>query len=218
MFFSYFLKGLVMKRIVLFMSFALIFSGCLSFKTEIRQNRSTLVVKETTNLYLLENDTPTNQVIGEAKTGERLQSYQYITGASFIYCVDYAGKKAWVREFSVYSEGEYQLFMQRTEFEVDSAKNNESWARATIAISKYSTMKLQLSNDFLLETYNPLTYTDKAFTITRMPKGTKFLYDVKVRTKSGNYVSECTQLSKLVAFYIANGERINEFPYTQCRD
>lgn len=78
------------------------------------------------------------------------------------------------------------------EFDVTKEKAAELWGKAQVWITQYSSMKIQIATDYVLQTFNPPSgqheYTPKyGYTVTKAPQGEGF--HVAVECSYGGFVN-----------------------------
>lgn len=92
-------------------------------------------------------------------------------------------EKPWVEQLPAKDEEKAALTKAReTGAKFKMAKDssaNDAWARAQVFVSKYSTMKLAESTDFVIETYAPNGWAKYGYAISRTPIGEEFEFEVK---------------------------------------
>lgn len=65
-----------------------------------------------------------------------------------------------------------------THFTLPLSQDKDAWARANYYVGEHATMKIQVSTDYKIETFNTITDDDRSFAISRLPQGDQVTYDV----------------------------------------
>jgi len=69
------------------------------------------------------------------------------------------------------------------EFTMPKSEEDEVWGRAQSFIGRFSSMKLQIVTDFVIQTYNPRdTDVDFGYYVTKTPMGDKIKINVQCNT------------------------------------
>jgi hypothetical protein len=115
-------------------------------------------------------------------------------------------------------EQEYMAKVNATSpsFEMDKAKSEEAWSRGNLFISRFSGMRVQSSNDYVVSTYDPNASETGTigYNLTKEVTGNKVRFTVKCLTKFMNmkYTEEvCRNNEKIMAHYMASGELKDKF-------
>jgi hypothetical protein len=86
--------------------------------------------------------------------------------------------------------------------------NNEAelaWGRAQSYIGRFSSMKLQVATDYVIQTYNPESAWEFGYTATRTPGINHALFDVGCQTGGTLGADEAEQNAHIFAYYIKTG-------------
>jgi len=93
------------------------------------------------------------------------------------------------------------------EFTIPASEAEEAWGRAQSFIGRFSSMKLQIVTDYVIQTYNPPSGTvDFGYYVTKTPIGDSV--KISVQCVTGNmFAWEDAKLNAhILAYYIATGE------------
>lgn len=95
-------------------------------------------------------------------------------------------------------------------FSVEKAASDAAWDRARSFVAKYATMKIQTSNDFLVETFNP-SDSGVAYKVTRspLPDG-KVEFEAQVFVKHTSMSLCAEQNAHVLAHYAQSGSALCE--------
>jgi len=93
------------------------------------------------------------------------------------------------------------------EFTIPKGEADEAWGRAQSFIGRYSSMKLQIATDFILQTYNP-SGIDFGYYVTKTPMGDNVQITVRGLTDSWFAVAAANKNAHILAYYIKTGELI----------
>lgn len=194
---------------------ALVISGCTA-----TLSRTPHAIKQyfiaTTDAWV---DTDDGREIPVAQ-GDTLLSTSYesisdmLVGSKTKYFVVYKGEKGFIMHVKatayrndqdkILPEYDYNVSQQPTTFTLLSPQDKDAWARANYYVANNSDMKIQVSTEFLIDTYNPTNLEEQAFTISRFPQSDKVQYEVK---RGGNAPQEC-------AYFIHTGKTRKDFYLT----
>lgn len=92
-------------------------------------------------------------------------------------------------------------------FSVERSKGDDAWGRAQSFLGRYSSMKLQIATDFVIQTYNPTEdEVDFGYSVTKTPIGDNF--EFQVGCSCGNMFggSEARRNAHILSYYIMSGE------------
>jgi len=95
----------------------------------------------------------------------------------------------------------------KTTFVITQNEDKDAWARANYYVTKNSSMKIQTSNDYLLENYYRKNQDGISFKISRLPQQDKVLYEVTSYSGIGYDEIE----SKKAAYFIKTGKVIKDY-------
>jgi len=95
----------------------------------------------------------------------------------------------------------------KTTFVITQNEDKDAWARANYYVTKNSSMKIQTSNDYLLENYYRKNQDGLSFKISRLPQQDKVLYEVTSYSGIGYDEIE----SKKAAYFIKTGKVIKDY-------
>lgn len=101
-------------------------------------------------------------------------------------------------------------------FEMEKAKSDEAWSRGNSFISRFSGMKVQSSNEYLVSTYDPNASENGTigYTLMKELNGKKVKFTIACQTKALNFkytADVCRTNEKLMAHYMATGELQEKF-------
>jgi hypothetical protein len=107
--------------------------------------------------------------------------------------------------------GGNRFISSATTFTVPTSGAPEAWARAQSFVAKYSSMKIQLVNDFLIDTYNPSKVTlafNYGYNVVKTPMpGDKVEIVVSCTHNQGLLSSDnAARNAKILAHYMKTGE------------
>jgi hypothetical protein len=93
------------------------------------------------------------------------------------------------------------------EFTVPKSQSADAWGRAQTFIGRFSSMKLQVVTDYVIQTYNPdpnglIGY---GYYVTRTPTGSGDEFTVKCITNNIFSGGEANRNAHIAAYYIKNG-------------
>jgi hypothetical protein len=192
------------KRTIGLMLLLIVIVGCAgTFSVQRTPARPMIVMGK--DIPLHKNATWGN-AIKTLQTGDSVTVIGYEGG--FLYSA--AGKDTgFISEGDLKSPTQMEAMNQPLEFKVPKADIEDTWGRANLFIAKYSTMKLQMATDMLLETYNPVTSTDYGYSITKTPMKDNVQITVSCTPYQGNALShnddEANENAHACAYYIATG-------------
>jgi hypothetical protein len=92
-------------------------------------------------------------------------------------------------------------------FSVERSKGDDAWGRAQSFLGRFSSMKLQIATDFVIQTYNPTeSEVDYGYSVTKTPIGNNF--EFQVRCSCGNMFggAEARKNARILSYYILTGE------------
>lgn len=74
------------------------------------------------------------------------------------------------------------------------SQSEDAWGRATVYVNKYSSLRIQVASDNIIDTYNPVTdrngvRSGHGYTITRRSIGDSVV--IEIETKGGSPYGEC---------------------------
>lgn len=96
---------------------------------------------------------------------------------------------------------------QAWEFNLPKSESEPAWGRAQNFISKYSSMRIQVATDYVIETYDPSNGNVAfGYGVTRMMEGDSVAFTVRV--SSGNMFAGAyrTMNGDILSYYIATGQ------------
>ena len=93
------------------------------------------------------------------------------------------------------------------EFTIPKGEADEAWGRAQSFIGRYSSMKLQIATDFIIQTYNPGSLSGFGYYVTKTPMGDNV--QITVQGLTDIYLASANQNAHILAYYIKTGELIN---------
>jgi len=86
--------------------------------------------------------------------------------------------------------------------------NNEAeiaWGRAQSFVGRFSSMKLQVATDYVIQTYNPESAWEFGYAATRTPGIGHALCDVDCQTGGTLGADEAEQNAHIFAYYVKTG-------------
>jgi len=92
-------------------------------------------------------------------------------------------------------------------FSVSKDKSDEIWKRINFFITEYSMTKIQVATEFIIETNNPGTMGEFAYSASRTTKGDSVEFKVKCVGPSGSE-KLADRNAHVLAYYAATGESI----------
>lgn len=96
------------------------------------------------------------------------------------------------------------------EFTILKSEADEAWGRAQSWVGKFSSMKLQIATDFVIQTYNPgFTDVDFGYYVTKTPMGDNVQITVKCITGNWFCGTDAKTNAHILAYYIKTGELSN---------
>jgi len=118
-------------------------------------------------------------------------------------CFQCATTKSLTRE-----EADYLMAIRRSPltFQLPKAQADDAWGRAQSFIGKYSSMKLQVVTEFVLQTYNPSDYK-YGYYVTKTPMGENVEFSIQCLT-AGFFADQnaAERNAYILAWYIKTGE------------
>lgn len=101
-------------------------------------------------------------------------------------------------------------------FEVEKAKSDEAWSRGNSFINRFSGMRIQSSNDYLVSTYDPNASDSGTigYTLMKELQGNKVKFTITCQSQALNFKytpDVCRTNEKLMARYMATGELNEKF-------
>jgi hypothetical protein len=101
-------------------------------------------------------------------------------------------------------------------FEMEKAKSDEAWSRGNSFISRFSGMRVQSSNEYLVSTYDPNASDNGTigYTLMKELNGNKVKFTITCQTKALNFKftpDVCRNNEKVMAHYMATGELNEKF-------
>ena len=114
-----------------------------------------------------------------------------------------------------YAEQQYyaRLRAQPTAFVMPTSQAEQAWARAHAFITRYSSMKIQTSSQYVLQTYNPVgDWPRWGYTVNRMPGGADMVqFEVWCMCCNPFNKADTIQNAKALALYMQTGELMPYF-------
>lgn len=115
-------------------------------------------------------------------------------------------------------EEEYLKLVWATplDFLVSNEKAETAWARIQGFIGKYSTMKIQIATDYVVQTYNA-EYEEFGYTATKTPDVTHTKFSVRCQTISirsfhkTDYSKQAELHGHILAYYAIKGDVMPKF-------
>jgi hypothetical protein len=100
--------------------------------------------------------------------------------------------------------------MQPLEFDMNKEESTDAWGRAQSFVAQYSSMKIQIATDYVIETYNPVsrsTLVAFGYHITKTPIGGSRVR-VMVKCSSDNmFAGDMARVNaQILAYFIQTGE------------
>lgn len=96
---------------------------------------------------------------------------------------------------------------QRTVFFISKDKAEDSWGRAQAFVGRYSSMKVQVATDYIIQTFNPIgTEVAFGYSISKAPVDGGFEFSVKVSYSNMFTGSDAEQNAKVCSLYILTGK------------
>jgi hypothetical protein len=92
-------------------------------------------------------------------------------------------------------------------FSVSKDKSDEIWKRINFFITEYSMTKIQVATDLIIETNNPGTMGEFAYSASRTTKGDSVEFKVKCVGPAGSE-KLADRNAHVLAYYAATGESI----------
>jgi len=86
-----------------------------------------------------------------------------------------------------------------------NSEADDAWGRAQSFIGKYSSMKLQVAMDYVLQTYNPTT-ANYGYYVTRTPMGDETEFDVRCLYEGFMGAQRQEINARVLAYYMQTGE------------
>jgi len=199
--------------------FLVIYFGCSTTEnvTDVQPKKMVL----TSSSQLKDGNSPFSKSLAELKKGDTIT----VTGKWYsTYRAEFKGKTGYIFEMDVESlaeftkrhneeleksEGLKEVSKFGTKVFVPKDSVGDAWGRAQVFLTKYSTMKIQIATDFVLETYNPTKSGGYGYEITKTPVPSGYEISVKCNT---SYLSdkEQTQLNAHVCTYFIKTGIIKE--------
>ncbi len=113
------------------------------------------------------------------------------------------------------SNTEERIYLQNVEsfplkFIISKKEAPDAWGRAQSWVAQYSSMKIQVLSDYVIQTYNPegLRY---GYYVTKTPMGDDV--EIKVEGITGNMFNKdkAERNARILAYYIKTGKLIPKF-------
>jgi hypothetical protein len=102
--------------------------------------------------------------------------------------------------------------LQPTTFSINKNKAEMGWGRAQGFIGKYSSMKLEIATNYILQTFNPAqSHVDFGYYVTRTPSDSTDEFSIECVYGNMFTQSDATLNAKIMAYYIATGVIKPEF-------
>jgi len=108
-----------------------------------------------------------------------------------------------------------QAYLQRAlrtplQFKVEKEKDDIVWGRINSWISRFSSMKVQVANDYMIQTYNPVGFLIPKFgyTASRIPMGDKTGFEIRCSYSGQFSENTANQNAHILAHYALTGEVI----------
>jgi hypothetical protein len=113
--------------------------------------------------------------------------------------------------------GEQQAYIDKVMKEplsvaVSASEAETAWGRANTFVARYASMKIQVSNDYVIETYNPTDgkgFLDfnYGYSVSKVPVKDGFVFEVSGMSSGGNLAKGKTaRNAHIFAYYIRTGE------------
>jgi len=109
-----------------------------------------------------------------------------VNSRNFYYRIESSTYNGWVSTDQVVPTSELLIKAQPTAFKVHKSKSDEVWARGAVWVAKYASVRVQLSSENIIETYNPSGY-QYAFLLTRVPVGDSVAFEVNPKGEASKY-------------------------------
>lgn len=98
------------------------------------------------------------------------------------------------------------------EFEMPKEQVEEAWGRAQSFIGRYSSMKLQIVTDYVIQTYNPVGIgAEFGYYVTKTPMGVMVQFTVQCNVNNSLLNDHAMDNAHILASYIKTGEL--PYPY-----
>jgi len=92
------------------------------------------------------------------------------------------------------------------EFIISNNEADVAWGRTQSFIGKFSSMKLQMVTDYVIQTYNPRSGdTDFGYYVTKTPLGDKVQITVQCNTGNQFRLEDAKNNAHIFAYYIKTG-------------
>jgi len=96
-------------------------------------------------------------------------------------------------------------------FTISKSKNDVLWGRAQSFIAQYSSMKIQIATDFVIQTYNPPGSEVKyGYSVTKTPENDNFRIIVKCFCGNPLVINSVRKNAHIFSYYLKTGE--NPYP------
>lgn len=156
-----------------------------------------------------------------ARVGDSVQSIaSTIYDQSWYYLIVKGNDSLWVRYGDVVSTDAYLATTQYRIFaygpiRVHNSIAEQVWSRVLVWISKNSDMRIQLSNDQIIDTYNPLTDGKNGFTATKLIEQDSVAIEIECKTYGTLALLDRKCRPKVLAakYYALSGKETNWFMF-----
>ena len=124
------------------------------------------------------------------------------------YKVQHPSGLAWVRSDQALRSYEYRIYSTSPVFKVPNSRHATVWGRATEGILLYGTMRVAVTSDNLVMTFNPTTSTDRAFSVNNIPYADSTQYFVRMLGYPKWFQPNLLTILKLqrLAYFMQSGE------------
>lgn len=132
---------------------------------------------------------------------------------------------AWVQKIPLTAEEQGGLdtaLATGSRVEIPKAQSEDAWGRANVWVSQNASMKIQVSSNFIVETYNPREFAQFGYSVSRSPGKDTDVIEVRCmagdrfgNADTGNLTTsgmltrlkvDCTNNSALAGHFIKTGE------------
>ncbi len=207
-----------MKIRIICFSALVLFAGCSATKVTQIPELVMFVVNDNTGVYMRDY-TMSNQ-IATLNYGDSV----LVTGKTWLYLqVKLDSTYGFVKSDTLITRYAFQQYRIKQDayiaamrqplvFKINIEDEKNAWGRAQSFIGRFSSMKLQIVTDYVLQTYNPTEASVRyGYTVTKSPVDNRI--EISVECVSGNIFAtkEASTNAHMLAYYIATGKLLSEY-------
>lgn len=159
-----------MKKIILLL-LLISLTSCITYDSGyIRNIRKSVAIKDTVDLYEYESDGSVGEKVKRVPASmlknSDLYGYRIRSFSPMFNTVSIEKDTFFVSYEDVMDLKNFNISLQSTQFTSSIKDKSIYWSRAITYITRHSSMKIQMSNENLIECFNPISASDISFSVT----------------------------------------------------